>query len=82
MSTIAQVRATPINVPMVAPYRFSFGVLSSFTSTAVEVIDSDGVVGVGGTPHGDLSTMVSHLGARLVGLSADALDVPVCPSST
>ena len=58
MSTITSVTATPVNVPMVAPYRFSFGTLASFTTTLVEVTDSDGVIGVGETPHGDLSALV------------------------
>lgn len=74
MSTIASVRATPVNVPMVAPYRFSFGTLASFTTTIVEVTDSDGVTGIGETPHGDLSAAVTRLGERLVGLSIDALN--------
>lgn len=74
MSTIARISATPVNVPMVAPYRFSFGSLGSFTSTLVEVTDSDGVVGIGETPHGDLSEMVDSLAARLVGLPVDALN--------
>jgi len=74
MSTIAEVRATPINVPMVAPYRFSFGTLASFTTTIVEVVDSDGEVGIGETPHGDLSALVVAMGERLRGLPIDALN--------
>jgi glucarate dehydratase len=74
VSTIASVTATPINVPMVAPYRFSFGTLASFTTTIVEVVDSDGVVGIGETPHGDLAAAVEGLGARIVGLDVDALN--------
>ncbi|MFZ4812535.1 MAG: mandelate racemase/muconate lactonizing enzyme family protein [Ilumatobacteraceae bacterium] len=74
MATIAEIRATPINVPMVAPYRFAFGALASFTTTIVEVVDSDGVVGLGETPHGDLSATVHRLGARVRGLSVDALN--------
>lgn len=74
MSTIASVRATPINVPMVAPYRFSFGTSSRFTTTIVEVTDSDGVLGIGETPHGDLSAMIERMGDRLVGLPIDAVN--------
>ncbi|MEI8238545.1 MAG: mandelate racemase/muconate lactonizing enzyme family protein [Actinomycetota bacterium] len=73
-STIASVRATVVNVPMVAPYRFSFGSLASFTSTIVEVIDSDGVVGLGESPHGDGSALVHEFGRRLHGLRVDALN--------
>lgn len=74
MSTIAAVRATPINVPMRAPYRFAFGSLASFTSTIIEVIDSDGVVGIGEAPHGDLSEVVARIAGRIIGLSVDALN--------
>lgn len=72
MSTIAAVRATPVNVPMVAPYRFSFGTLACFTTTIVEVVDSDGFTGLGESPHGDLSALVHELGTRIVGLPVDA----------
>lgn len=74
MSTIARVTAVAVNVPMVAPYRFSFGSLASFTTTIVEVTDSDGVVGIGESPHGDLVATVTALGDRLVGLPVDALN--------
>lgn len=73
-STIASMRATPINVPMSAPYRFSFGTLASFTSTIIEVVDSDGVVGIGESPHGDLSALVERMAQRLIGLPVDALN--------
>jgi glucarate dehydratase len=74
MSSIASVRATAINVPMVAPYRFSFGRLGSFTTTIVEVTDTDGVTGLGESPHGDQVALVEALGARLVGLEPEELN--------
>jgi len=74
VSTIASVTATAVNVPMVAPYRFSIGRLSAFTTTLVQVTDSDGVVGLGESPHGDQVAMVERLGARVVGLASDALN--------
>lgn len=74
MSPIAAIRARAVNVPMVAPYRFSFGRLASFTTTIVEVTDADGVTGLGESPHGDQVEMVEALGARLVGLEPDALN--------
>ena len=84
MSTIAEVRATPVNVPMRAPYRFSFGTLASFTTTIVEVVDSDGATGIGETPHGDLSALVGHMAQRLIGRRIDDLNgcEASCVSST
>ena len=74
MSRIRAVRATPVNVPMTAPYRFAFGTLTSFTSTIVEVEDDDGVVGIGETPHGDLSAAVARAGAAITGIDVDDLN--------
>jgi len=74
VSTIASVTATAVNVPMVAPYRFSFGRLAAFTTTLVQVTDADGVTGLGESPHGDQVAMVERLGARVVGLAPDALN--------
>lgn len=74
MTTIARVAATAVNVPMVAPYRFSFGRLSGFTSTVVEVTDVDGVTGIGESPHGDQVALVQQLGERLIGLRPDELN--------
>ena len=71
---IAQVRATAVNVPMAAPYRFSFGRLAAFTTTIVEVTDVDGVTGLGESPHGDQVALIEELGARLVGLAPAALN--------
>ena len=84
MSTIASVRATPVNVPMIAAYRFSFGSLASFTTTLIEVTDADGVVGLGESPHGDLSALVNDFGRRLSGLSVDSTNEAEqrCVSST
>ncbi|MFZ9483110.1 MAG: mandelate racemase/muconate lactonizing enzyme family protein [Ilumatobacteraceae bacterium] len=74
LAPIASVRATAVNVPMRHPYRFSFGTLGSFTTTLVEVTDTDGVVGLGETPHGDLTALVEEFGRRLVGLEPDRLN--------
>ena len=71
---VKDVRATAVNVPMVAPYRFAFGSLASFTTTIVEVEDEDGVVGIGESPHGDLVREVEVLGAALAGTRIDDLN--------
>jgi len=71
---ISAVRATPVNVPLVAPYRFAFGALVSFTTTIVEVEDEDGTVGIGETPHGDLAAVVEAQGEALAGMRIDDLN--------
>ena len=42
---IAAVRATPVNIPFHAPYRFSLGSTASVTKTIVEVETVDGLTG-------------------------------------
>ncbi len=75
---VRTVRATAVNVPMVAPYQFAFGAIASFTTTIVEVEDDDGVRGIGESPHGDLTALVERLGEALVGVRVD--DLNACES--
>ncbi len=70
-TTIARITATPVNVPMVAPYRFAFGWMTNFTTTIIEVEDADGAVGIGESPHGDLSGSVERLAEHLLGRPVD-----------
>ena len=44
---ITAVRATPVNIPFHAPYRFSLGSTASVTKTIVEVETDEGVTGIG-----------------------------------
>jgi glucarate dehydratase len=73
-STIADIRATAVNIPFHAPYRFSYGSIASLTKTVVEVETSDGVVGLGEIASGDQSERVALLRDRLLGLDILALN--------
>lgn len=73
---IKAVRATPVNIPFKAPYRFAYGSTASLTKTIVEVETNDGLVGLGEAPDGDTSALIEHLGERLVGV--DVLDLNEC----
>src|SRR4051812_6975875 len=73
---ISAVRATPVNIPFHAPYRFSLGSTASVTKTIVEVATDEGVTGIGECADGDRSTDIMRLGERLVGL--DPLDLNEC----
>lgn len=70
---IRSVKATPVNIPFVAPYRFSYGSTASVTKTIVEVETDDGIVGLGECADGDRSRDVAALAERLVGLDVRAL---------
>ncbi len=65
---IKTIRATPVNIPFVAPYRFSYGAIASLTKTIVELETEDGVIGLGECADGDRSADVTALGERLTGL--------------
>ncbi len=64
---IRAVRATPVNIPFVAPYRFSYGAIAALTKTVVEVETEDGVVGLGECADGDRAGEVAAMGEALVG---------------
>ena len=77
MTRITAVRATPINVPLVAPYHCSVGVYQGFSTTVVEVESDDGVVGIGesSTPFA-ARVIEERIAPALVG--ADPLDLADC----
>ena len=62
---ISAVRATPILVPLEAPYVWSYGLLDGFTKCLVEVETSDGVTGIAEAP--------SHAAAPIIEAWADGL---------
>ena len=62
---IKSIRATPILVPLEAPYVWSYGALDAFTKCVVEVETTDGVIGIGEAP--------SHAAASIITAWADAL---------
>jgi len=71
---IADVRATPVNIPFHAPYRFSYGSIAAVTKTVVEVETEDGAVGLGEVADGDCAADVLALRERLVGLDVRDLN--------
>jgi glucarate dehydratase len=73
---IRSVRATPVNIPFKAPYRFAYGSTASLTKTIVEVETDEGIVGLGEGADGDTSVLIEQLGERLVGL--DPLGLNTC----
>lgn len=79
---IAAVRAIPVNIPFVAPYRFSYGSIASVTKTLVEVVADDGASGWGEAADGDRSTAITAAGARIIGmdpLDLDAIEEVLAP---
>lgn len=65
---IAAIRATAVNIPFTAPYRFSYGSIAALTKTVIELETDEGVVGLGECADGDRAADVVAAGAKLVGL--------------
>jgi glucarate dehydratase len=84
---ILAIRATPVNLPLVAPYRWVAGLNYGFTNVIVEVETDAGIVGLGEAGNWRLAQLISgELGPRLIGLPADDLhrcwDAAVPPVET
>lgn len=73
---IVDVRATPINLPLYAPYLYNSGYVGAMTKTIVEVETDDGIVGLGEDAEGDAVDVIAGLRELLLG--ADPLDLADC----
>jgi len=65
---ITDLRATPVNIPFVAPYRFSYGAMASVTKTVVEIDTDAGITGLGEVADGDRSADVARQRDKVIGL--------------
>jgi glucarate dehydratase len=73
---IADIRATPVNIPFHAPYVYALGSTASVTKTIVEVETDEGVTGIGEAADGDRTATILRLRERLIGV--DPLDLNEC----
>ncbi len=64
---ITAIRATPILVPLEAPYLWSYGALDGFTKTVVEVVTDSGPTGIGEAPSHASAAIVEAMAERLIG---------------
>ncbi|WP_342364314.1 mandelate racemase/muconate lactonizing enzyme family protein [Terrarubrum flagellatum] len=71
---IVAIRATPVNIPLEAPYLWSYGSLAGFSKTIVEIETSDGIVGRGEGPSpANVATILNVFAPRLIG--RDPIDI-------
>src|SRR6266508_2038880 len=76
-ATVRSVKATPVNIPLQAPYHCSVGVFAGFSKTVVEVETDDGVVGIGEAPNPFAAGVIqTRIAPRLGG--ADPFDLADC----
>lgn len=64
---IRSIHATPVNIPLRAPYRFSYGSTGSLTKTVIELTTEDGITGLGECADGDRAADVGRMAERLIG---------------
>lgn len=67
---IARITATPVLIPLEAPYIWSYGQLDGFSKTIVEVETTDGVTGIGEAPSHSSATILNGWAERLIGRDA------------
>ena len=71
---ITAIRATPVNIPLEAPYLWSYGSLAGFSKTIVEVETDAGITGLGeGPSHLNAATISAAFAPRLIG--CDPIDI-------
>ena len=70
---ITAIRATPVNLPLEAPYIWALGEHPGFSKTIVEVETDEGLTGLGEAPSHADATVIDGLAEGLIG--TDALDI-------
>ena len=70
---ITAIRATPVNIPLEAPYIWSVGVYPGTSKTIVEVETDQGLTGIGETASWESVSVIERFADRLIGM--DALDM-------
>lgn len=71
---ITAIRATPVNIPLEAPYLWSYGALDGFSKTIVEVETDQGITGLGEGPSpANVATIERVFAPRLLG--RDPIDI-------
>lgn len=73
---ITRISATPVNIPLEAPYWWTGGLYPGTSKTIVQVETDLGIVGLGEAPSAEVVALIEAMGERLQGL--DPLDIAAC----
>ncbi|MDI3325775.1 mandelate racemase/muconate lactonizing enzyme family protein [Pontibacterium granulatum] len=73
---ITAIKATPINIPLEAPFWWTGGYYPGTSKTIIEVETDEGIIGLGEAPSVDVVHAIEAMGQRLIGL--DPLDIAAC----
>ncbi len=70
---ITAIRATPVNIPLEAPYLWALGEHPGFSKTIIEVETDQGLTGLGEAPSAGDASAIEAMAERLIG--QPALDI-------
>ena len=71
---ITRLRATPVNIPLEAPYLWSYGSIAGFSKTIVEIETDEGITGLGEGPSPANAALIEKsIAPRLIG--RDPIDI-------
>jgi glucarate dehydratase len=73
---ITNIRATPVNIPLEAPFWWTGALYPGTSKAIVEVETDEGLVGLGEAPSTDVCAMIVAMGEALAG--KDPLDIAAC----
>jgi len=73
---ITNIRATPVNIPLEAPFWWTGGLYPGTSKAIVEVETDEGLVGLGEAPSTDVCAMIVVMREALAG--RDPLDIAAC----
>ena len=75
---IAQIRVTPVNIPLELPFLWTAGLYPGTSKAVVEIETDEGIVGLGEASSAHLSGAIESLAPRLIGM--DPLDIAAIES--
>jgi glucarate dehydratase len=77
---ITAVRATPVNMPLEAPFYWSVGLYPGTSKTVIEIETDEGIIGLGESPSWDCAKVIEkELAPRLIG--KDPVDITACETA-
>lgn len=74
---ITAIRATPVNIPLEAPYVWSYGTLPGFSKCIVEVETSEGITGIGEAPSPGAGALIERGFAEAL-IGRDPVEIANC----
>lgn len=73
---ITKIEIIPVNIPLIAPIRWAWGIRTGITRNIVKIYTSDGIVGLGETTGGkNIRMSITSMGEKLIGKDPENLNL-------